>query len=236
MKVHWNKVTWYSKLLALIIFVALPFIGFWYGTEYGKTIALLQGGSPTSNSNGGANGDYYANTATWQTDQRPDAGFSIAHPLDFDANDNYSLSPRVDWRLDANNQPGTLPLTIMIPSIFEPQTNFADAKLTVGMSANNIAVANCLKPDSSAGPNAGFATATINGINYSIFKSAGAGAGNFYETTSYRTLHASQCYAIEYTIHSSQIANYPAEYHLAPFDKNKVTDVLDRIVGTFKFL
>lgn len=34
MRVVWNKVTWYSKTLAIALFVALPFIGFWLGIQY----------------------------------------------------------------------------------------------------------------------------------------------------------------------------------------------------------
>jgi len=33
-----REVTWYSKLLALILFIALPFIGFYTGTWYQKAI------------------------------------------------------------------------------------------------------------------------------------------------------------------------------------------------------
>lgn len=36
MKIAWNKVTWYSKLFALVIFVALPFLGFWLGLKYAE--------------------------------------------------------------------------------------------------------------------------------------------------------------------------------------------------------
>lgn len=240
MKIEWNKVTWYSKILALALFVTLPFIGFWYGIQYEKSVALVGGGSTSVGGQAGAGASnassYYSNIATWQTDTRPDGGFSIAYPLDFQPADNYSISPTPDWRLGANSEPGNLMLTLTIPRAFEPQTNFADAKLTVGRSGSNVAVADCLKQDQPNEPGFGTATTTINGIAFSIFKSAGAGAGNFYETTSYRTLHAGQCYAIEYTIHSSQIANFPPKYQLKPFDPNKLTDVLDRIVGTFKFL
>ncbi len=41
MKIEWNKVTWYSKLIALVFFVALPFIGFYYGVQYGKIVAAI---------------------------------------------------------------------------------------------------------------------------------------------------------------------------------------------------
>jgi hypothetical protein len=233
MKVQWNTVTWYSKLLALALFVALPFVGFWYGIQYGELLVLLH--LDSSQSAVPATADYYSNVAAWPVDQRPDAGFSIAHPLDFQRDDVYSIAPRVDWRLGSASEPGNLALTVTISRSFEPQTNFADAKLTVGKSGSVVARANCLKSDAGGGPYAGVATTTINGVPFSIFTSAGAGAGNFYETTSYRALHAGLCYAVEYTIHSSQIANYPAEYRLQRFDKNKLTNVLDRIVSTFKF-
>lgn len=31
---EFNKVTWYSKLLALVIFITLPFVGFYLGVKY----------------------------------------------------------------------------------------------------------------------------------------------------------------------------------------------------------
>lgn len=42
MKIEWNKVTPYSKALALVLFIALPFIGFYYGTQYGETKAEIR--------------------------------------------------------------------------------------------------------------------------------------------------------------------------------------------------
>jgi hypothetical protein len=239
MKVVWNKVTWYSKLIALALFVALPFAGFWLGIQYGETISLINSSTGQIGSSTQQTSSYYSNTAEWQTDMRPDGGFSIAYPIDFQTDDNYAITPSTDWRIGSNGEPGQKMLTITIPRIFEPQTNFADATLTVGKSSAQPAVANCLTPDQSDGPsgaNLNGATTTINGIAFTIFKSASAGAGSYFETTSYRTMHTGACYAVEYTIHSSQIANYPSSYNLQPFDENEVTGVLDRMVGTFKFL
>ena len=34
MSIQYTKVTWYSKLLALILFIAMPFWGFWLGRKY----------------------------------------------------------------------------------------------------------------------------------------------------------------------------------------------------------
>lgn len=40
MKIEWNKVTWYSKLLAIILFLlAIPSLTFYIGKEYEKTLA-----------------------------------------------------------------------------------------------------------------------------------------------------------------------------------------------------
>jgi hypothetical protein len=243
MKIEWNKVTWYSKLLAMVIFVALPFIGFYYGAQYGKIITAIgqspvgtalpvTGQSATSTNNVAA---YYNTPAEWQTDANNIAGgFSIAYPLDFDTQDNYSAAASTDWRLNANAS-GVKYFTLTVPRAFEPQTNFVDATLTVGASGNSAAVTACMTPDASGGPTTATSSATINGINFIVFKFDGAGAGNYYETTSYRTLHAGKCYAVEYTVHSGQIENYPASYNLQPFDGSKIDALMQTIVGTFQF-
>lgn len=244
MKIEWNKVTWYSKFIALALFVALPFIGFYYGTQYGKTIAMI-GQTPiptgaTSTVSGGNDTNtataYYNDPAEWQSDANNTAGgFSIAYPLDFDTEDNYSAAPSTDWRLNTNAS-GVKYFTLTVPRAFEPQTNFVDATLTVGASGNNVAVAQCLTPDASGGPGTATSSVMINGIDFTVFTFDGAGAGNYYQTTSYRTLHAGKCYAVEYTVHSGQIANYPASYDLQPFSEQQIDSVMKEVVGTFKFI
>ena len=233
MAIQWNKVTWYSKFIALVLFVALPFVGFWLGIDYGKT--LVASSTPITTPTISTTSGYYSTPSEWQTDQRTDAGFSFSYPLDFSVDDNYGTTQTTDWRLNSNNEPGLLLATLSIPSAFEPQTNFAGAKLTIGKSFTKNAVANCLQPDQSGGPATTATTQTINGTNFSVFTFSDAAAGSIYDTMSYRTVQNGACYAIEYTIHSSQIANYPVQYNLKPYDQAVVTDVLNRIVGTFSF-
>lgn len=36
----WNKVTPFSKYLAMLLFITLPFAGFYIGTEYGKQLGI----------------------------------------------------------------------------------------------------------------------------------------------------------------------------------------------------
>jgi hypothetical protein len=241
MKIEWNKVTWYSKMLALILFVALPFIGFYYGMNYGEMIAVL-GRTPTTGTIAtstaqNSTASYYNTPSEWQTDANNTAGgFSIAYPIDFSAQDNYSAAPSTDWRINANNTSGIKYFSLTVPPAFEPQTNLADVTLTVGGSKNNTAIAECLNADQSGGPIIATSSVTINGVAFTVFKSSDAGAGNIYQTTSYRTLHAGECYAVEYTIHSSQIGNYPSSYNLQPYNEQAVDSLMQTIVGTFKFL
>lgn len=239
MSIEWNTVTWYSKIIALALFVALPFIGFYYGAKYGETVAIINQVPTRTTTDTMAAPDsamaYYSNPAEWQVDTNNTAGgFSIAYPIDFNTQDNYSAAQSSDWRLNAN-APGIKYFTLTVPRAFEPQTNFADATLTVGASKDTSAVAACLAPNQSGGPATVTSNTTINGVNFTIFRSNDAGAGNLYETTSYRTLHDGECYAVEYTVHSGQIANYPSSYGLQPFNEQMIDSLMQNIVGTFKF-
>jgi hypothetical protein len=40
MNIEWNKVTWYSKIIAVILFVGTFFIGFWLGTMRAEKIYI----------------------------------------------------------------------------------------------------------------------------------------------------------------------------------------------------
>ncbi len=245
MKIEWNRVTWYSKTLALALFVTLPFAGFFLGVRYGTMAESAAGaffagaGNPASSDAVPTDGliAYYRNTAEWQTDANNTAGgFSIAYPIDFPAQDNYSLVPSTDWRVGADGATGTLYFTLTVPKAFEPQTNFSDARLTVGTGGSADALAGCLRPDATGGPSAGpTSTATVDGIPFVVFRSSDAGAGNYYDTTSYRTIRGGTCYAIEYTVHSAQIYNYPASYGLKPFSAAKIDALMENVVGTFRF-
>jgi hypothetical protein len=46
MKIEWNKVTWYSKLLAVVIFVATFYLGFYFGMIYQNQQDSLKDSSP----------------------------------------------------------------------------------------------------------------------------------------------------------------------------------------------
>jgi hypothetical protein len=42
MSIEWNKVTWYSKIIAVIVFVATFWIGFMIGMSYEAAVNKLE--------------------------------------------------------------------------------------------------------------------------------------------------------------------------------------------------
>lgn len=239
MKIKWNNVTWYSKVVAILFLLIFPVIAFFLGKKLGYIEGFVNGQTSTnpiqsyliSNNNN----EYYKDISSWQIDQN-NSGWSISYPVEFDASDNYSKTPIQNWRQGNPSDVGFQPFTLNISRLFEPQTNFQGATLTVGFSSKPKAVSQCLVyENNNSEPQNVTSTKTINGIDFTVFPLTDVGTGNIYQTTSYRTIHNGECFAIEYTIHSTELGNYPAEYKLQQFDKNKLDDVLNLIVNTFKF-
>lgn len=231
-----------TSLVVIIIVVVLAIIGgaYYFSAHHAlapvtSTSTAVTETSTTTTTSNPSTSSTYTDVSTWQTSTETQAGFSIAYPLDFTVDENTDTTPTDDWRLNATNH-GMKVLTITVPKAFEPQTNFVDTTLTVGYSSNQEAVANCLVADPSGGPSTPTTTATINGVTFTVFTSSDAGAGNIYKTTSYRTVRSGACYAIEYTVHSAQLANFPASYNLTQYSDQTIDDVMNRIVGTFKFI
>lgn len=158
--------------------------------------------------------------------------FSFIYPTDFNLyGGDVGYTP--DWRVNGNNS-GILFNIVAISKSYMPNTNFSDGKFTVGVSADPEAVKNCLKIENGAKIESG--KVAFGGKNFTKIVSVDAGAGNFYDTTSYRTINDGQCYAIEYTIHSTNIGNHSPDQGIKEFDKAKITSVLEGIAESFKFL
>ncbi len=120
-----------------------------------------------------------------------------------------------------------------VPQSYEPGTNFGGAWFTVGASSVPAALASCLQGTSGA-PGATTTRVTIGSATFTKMHSIGAGAGNRYDTTSYRVIHDHACYAVEYTIHYGILENYPPGA-VRPFDEQKVRNALESIAHSFKF-
>ena len=124
---------------------------------------------------------------------------------------------------------------VQIPQSTYPKTNFGDAALSVSSQfAKDLA--SCLKLSPPEGSD-GFKTkATINGVNFYMTNSNGAGAGNFYEGKVYRTIKAAggACIEVAETIHTGNIDNYPTGT-VVEVDHTDVQAKLDTVLNSFKF-
>ncbi len=176
--------------------------------------------------------------------------FSFAYPKQFMVvGDEIELSQQ--WRANADTMGDRL-VTVVIPRSFQPKTNFSEATFVVGSSADPKSIELCLRASNGetpgynpevANPAADSATnpvsagrVTINGVAFSKYNLGDAGAGNYYDTTSYRTMRDGLCYAVEYTIHSTNLGNYDPSQGISEFDRAKVQGILEDMVKSFKFI
>lgn len=138
----------------------------------------------------------------------------------------------LDWRLNATAA-GLVLAKVSAEKAFMPGTNFSEAVLTIGRSSleiNNCEKVDVAKSEVSAGK------ATVSGFPFTKFTSGDAGAGNFYDTTSYRGLIDGDCYSLEYTIHSTNIGNYSPDQGIKEFDRFKIVAEMEKIVKSYKSL
>lgn len=141
--------------------------------------------------------------------------------------------PTLDWRVDAK-QKGMLLSRVLFYKSYLPNTNFSNAKLTIGASTDPDAIKSCTTV--TAGNGITKSEVTISGYPFVKVTTGDAGAGNYYETTSYRGLLDGDCYVIEYTIHSTSIAAYSPDQGIKEFDKAQIESELEEVVKSFKFL
>jgi membrane-bound inhibitor of C-type lysozyme len=136
-----------------------------------------------------------------------------------------------DWRAGAV-EPGMVLAMVTIPKSYLPKTNFSEARLIIGKSSNPEALKHCFEePQGSASRRE---RVLINGVPFIRFAFSDAGAGNLYETVSYRTKHGEECYAVEYTVHSTNIGMYSPDQGIQEFDKAKAFKVLDTMAQSFR--
>ncbi|MCX6796704.1 MAG: hypothetical protein NTW06_04395, partial [Candidatus Falkowbacteria bacterium] len=100
----------------------------------------------------------------------------------------------------------------------------------VGASKQPSIIASCTNPILGEEKQA---VKTINGIEFTVFKSLEPAAGNRYETTNYRTVQNNICYEAVIFLHWGEISNYTAGA-VKEFDHTLVFSKLEEIVNTFK--
>jgi Predicted periplasmic protein len=183
----------------------------------------------SASNSGGMSGDTGAGLKTFADASKT---FQFMYPSMFTVTGG-GVGYTLDW-MNGSSQNGLVLARVTIPKSYQPNTNFSDARFTVGTSADPDAVKTCLTEGNGNPVQA--TKVTIKGIEYSKMAFNDAGAGNRYETTSYRALKNGQCYVVEYTIHSTNIGNYPTDSGITEFDNAAVQRVLDGMVQSFTFL
>ncbi len=141
--------------------------------------------------------------------------------------------PTIEWSLNAKEL-GIVLTRINVPKEYMPNTNFSNAFLTVGRSTKPNAINNCLNKTLDSYSDNGFVT--VDNFQFKKFTFSEGAVGNFYDSTSYKGIVDGDCYAIEYTIHSTNIENYSGDQGITEFNKLKIQNELEKIIQSFKFL
>lgn len=210
MAIEWNKVTWYSKLIAVIVFVLTFYIGFSLGFDFGKETVNIDTLPKTSGQN---LSQIYSNKTE---------GFSISYPVDYVADESYVYQALGPGR-DING------VKFTIPSKVSAGTNLgADSYISVETlpGAINSCSAEIYLDNSKS---AGFVDE--NGHRYSIATSSGAAAGNRYDEKVYATPVTGGCIAVRYFIHYGVFENYPPGA-IKQFDEQALMNKFDAIRRT----
>ncbi|HLP86768.1 MAG TPA: hypothetical protein VK153_02735 [Candidatus Paceibacterota bacterium] len=141
-------------------------------------------------------------------------------------------TPTTDWKLDSKEK-GILLASVIVPKTYMPGTNFSEARLTIGRVTSPKGIKSCTVDTNNEKKDG---EKNIDIYTFTKFTSNDAAAGNRYDTTSYRGIMDGDCYALEYTIHSTNIDNYPPEQQIKEFDKTKIQSDLEKIISSFEFL
>lgn len=203
------------------------FFGVYFGFKFWGQADEPAAGVDTTTSGGDA-----GSQNDWLLYTSPDGSVSVEYPSEAQPNSAAS-APTQEWSVVATKSNGALLADIRLPRSYMPGTNFSEARFTIGRSADASEIKSCtLGPEGLTERG----TRTFAGYTFHKFVFADAAAGNRYESTIYRGIFDGDCYAIEYTIHSTNIGNYPPEQGIKEFDKEKIAGIMEEMVKSVKFL
>lgn len=175
--------------------------------------------------------EFEAKKVGWITHTNEDPAFSVSYPEAFEFSVGAPAGREAGFWSELSEAGGETFATLTLPGTFMPESNFSEARIMFGASDQAAAVEDC---STYTGNRAETEDAQIQDQPFTRIETADAGAGNFYETVSYRIVHNDACFAIEYVIHSTNINNYP-EGTVEEFDKEEVVRLLEEVVHTFTF-
>lgn len=207
MKIEFNKVTWYSSLLAVILFVSTFFVGFIIG-ERKINIYYLP---------------LKIETMQYKTYTDTVLHMSVTYPENFIFDNTYKyqeLGPDKDIK----------GIKFTIPKSISDGTNLSnDSYISIeNTKQNKNCTADLFLDQAKAG-------SLIDGnTTYSYALSIGAAAGNRYEEKIYAIPGTNPCIAVRYFIHYGVLENYPAGT-IKQFNEKALLDQFDQIRHTLTF-
>ena len=206
-----------SSWLVLIIIVLVLAGGYvwWHGTQSPMTGTTPVTTATSTQIVAGVDNATYTNSAL---------GFTIQYP---------STAAASETDFNGYVQTTQTPVTsFVLPASMSAGTNLGTAGVYVGATSSASIVASCTSASTSTGETAQ-GTQTIGTQQFAVFSSSDAGAGNFYETKSYRTVANGSCLEINETLHSGNIDNYPVGA-VTEFNHDEFSGILEAIVHTYQ--
>jgi hypothetical protein len=110
-------------------------------------------------------------------------------------------------------------------------TNLVDASVSVGVSNDPTILAACSAGQATQGEKPA-GTVALGGVKFTRFTFEDAGAGNRYESTSYRATSGGNCYELVEFLHWAAIENF-SPGAIKEFDRAKIEAVLQAITRSF---
>ncbi len=159
----------------------------------------------------------------WQRYDNATFAFSIRYPALYTVNEEHvysALGPGSEIK----------GIAFMVPSSISTGTNLsADSYLSVERQALNDT--EC-RPRAFLGQSVNERTESINGRNFTLADSSGAGAGNRYDETVAVTSVGTNCYGLRLFIHSTVIENYEPGT-VREYDRQSLLDDYSKFRASF---
>ncbi len=172
--------------------------------------------------------------STWHSYTNQKYGVSFKYPAAFQLVPG-KTGPLAEWQLYGLTN-GIEIVSIEIPSSFQIRTNFMGASLRIGLSTDATAVKECLSPPTSFGYRDAYNQRVIGGVVFQEFTRSDTAAGNSYEFTSYHAVRDTGCEVLEYSIHKTNIQNYPPEAGRKEFDHTAIVNTREAVLDTVQFV
>ncbi len=154
--------------------------------------------------------------------KNPDLGFELRLPTGFTFNEAYVnqlFGPGREIR----------GVEFRIPASLSTGTNLSSDSHIALEKLSNVSCA----PETFLELPQNEETVTLGANTFTFAQSSGAGAGNRYDENIYITKRGTDCFALRYFIHSTNVGNYDPGT-VTEFDRAKLLETFDQIASTLK--